>query len=143
MSAPAVAVPARTHLREAARRMDAYDVGCVLVTDGGELCGIVTDRDLAVRVLTRGLDAGTRVDEVMTRPVTTVAATDDIHVAYRAFRRSGVRRLPVLDGRRVVGVLAVDDLLMDVFLRIGDLLGPVAWSVVKEPPGPPSMQRKT
>ncbi|MGW6390986.1 CBS domain-containing protein [Streptomyces sp. NPDC055103] len=74
----------------------------------------------------------------MTSPVITVSATDDIHTAYRTFRRSGVRRLPVVDGHRVVGVLTVDDMLIDVFRRLADLLGPVAWSVLEEPPGPPS-----
>lgn len=57
---------------------------------------------------------------------------------HRTFRRSGVRRLPVLDGHRVVGVLTVDDVLIDVFQRLADLLGRVAWSVVEERPGPPS-----
>ncbi|WP_312631739.1 CBS domain-containing protein [Streptomyces noursei] len=131
MSAPAVAVPVGTHLREAARQMEEYGVGCLVVTDGGRLQGIVTDRDLAVRMLTRGLDAEERVDAVMTLPVITVDVTDDVHDAYRAFRNSGVRRLPVLDGRRPVGMLTVDDLLMDVFQRVGDLLGPVAWSMVE------------
>ncbi|MEU8617827.1 CBS domain-containing protein [Streptomyces sp. NPDC048623] len=138
MSRPAVSVPAGTLLGQVARRMAEYDVGSVLVTEGGTLRGIVTDRDLAVRVLARGLDADERVEAVMTSPVVTVNVTDDIHVAYRTFRRSGFRRLPVLDGRRVVGVLTVDDMLMDVFMRLADLLGPVAWSVLEEPSGPPS-----
>jgi Mg/Co/Ni transporter MgtE len=80
------------------------------------------------------------VDTVMTSPVITVSATDDIHEAYRTFRTAGIRRLPVLDGeQRIVGVLTVDDVLIDVFQRFADLLGPVAWSVLEEPPGPPTV----
>ncbi|MFD5393234.1 CBS domain-containing protein [Streptomyces sp. NPDC127097] len=131
MSTPAVTVPLGTQLREVARRMEEYGVGCVVVTDGGTMQGIVTDRDLAVRMLAAGLDAEDRVDAVMTLPVITVDVTDDIHVAYRTFRNSGVRRLPVLDGHRPVGMLAVDDLLLDVFQRLGDLLGPVSWSMLE------------
>ncbi|MGW3497637.1 CBS domain-containing protein [Streptomyces sp. NPDC001020] len=140
MSAPAVAVPPGTSLAEAARQMDAHGIGSVLVIEGGALRGIVTDRDLAVRGLGRGLDREARVDTLMSPRVITVNVADDIHVAYRAFRGLGVRRLPVLDGRRVVGILTVDDLLLDVFQRLADLLGPVAWSILEEPPGPPSAQ---
>ncbi|MEU4268972.1 CBS domain-containing protein [Streptomyces sp. NPDC026092] len=138
MSRPAVSVPAGTLLGQAAREMAGYEVGSVLVTEGGTLRGIVTDRDLAVRAVARGWDADERVDSVMTSPVITVDVTDDIHVAYQTFRRSGFRRLPVLDGHRIVGVLTVDDMLIDVFQRLADLLGPIAWSVLEEPPEPPS-----
>ncbi|MEU3215704.1 hypothetical protein [Streptomyces sp. NPDC006971] len=48
-----------------------------------------------------------------------------------------MRRLPVLDERQVIGVLTVDDMLMDFFRRMADLLGgPTAWSALEEPPGP-------
>ncbi|MDF6022918.1 CBS domain-containing protein [Streptomyces sp. JH34] len=138
MSSPAVSVPAGTPLGRAAQEMAAWGIGSVMVTEGGALRGIVTDRDLAVGALARGLDAAETVDTVMTSPVITVNADDDIHRAYRVFRTSGIRRLPVVDGPRVVGILTVDDMLMDVFQRLADLLGPVAWSVLEEPPGPPS-----
>ncbi|AXE24254.1 CBS domain-containing protein [Streptomyces globosus] len=136
MSAPAVSVTAATTIGEAARHMDVHGVGCLAVTEGGVLRGLVTDRDIAVRAVAAGLDRDDPVADVMTTPVVTLDAADDIHVAYRTFRSRGVRRLPVLDGQRVVGMLTVDDLLMDVFRRVADLLGPVAWSVLEEPPGP-------
>ncbi|MGW0080398.1 CBS domain-containing protein [Streptomyces sp. NPDC003393] len=138
MSAPAVAVPPRTTVAEAARQMAARGVGSVLVVEHGALRGIVTDRDLAVRGLGAGLTSRAHVEAVMSQQVITVDATDDVHVAYRLFRRFGVRRLPVLEEHRVVGVLTVDDLLLDVFQRLADLLGPIAWSILEEPPGPPS-----
>ncbi|GAA3784703.1 CBS domain-containing protein [Streptomyces chiangmaiensis] len=138
MSAPAAAVPPRTSLAEAARQMDECGVGSVLVVEGGTLRGIVTDRDLAVRGLGRGLDGEARVEEVMSPQVITVSLDDDIYAAYRILRRSGVRRLPVLDEHRPVGMLTVDDLLLDIFQRVADLLGPVSWSILEEPPGPPS-----
>ncbi|MFF3608394.1 cyclic nucleotide-binding/CBS domain-containing protein [Streptomyces sp. NPDC002463] len=143
MSHPAVSVPTGTPLRQVAREMAEYGVGSVIVTEGGALRGIVTDRDLALAALARSLDASEVVDSVMTSPVITVDATDDIHVAYRTFRTSGFRRLPVLEDRRVVGVLTVDDMLIDVFQRLADLLGPVAWSVLEEPPGPPSADARS
>ncbi|MEU6809911.1 CBS domain-containing protein [Streptomyces sp. NPDC046831] len=138
MSAPAVCVTPGTSLAEVAGRLADEGVGSVLVVEEGALRGIVTDRDLALRGLGAGAGAGARAETVMSPDVVTVRASDDVHVAYRAFRRSGVRRLPVLDEGRAVGVLTVDDVLLDVFQRLADLLGPVAWSVLDEPPGPPS-----
>jgi len=135
MNSPPVAVAPEATAREVAVRMDEDGVGAVLVTEDGVLRGIVTDRDLAVRALARGHDPdGTTVRELMSAPVTTVEVTDDVDTVYHRFRRSAIRRLPVLDGDHLVGVLSVDDLLMDVFQRMADLLGPVAWSVLREPP---------
>ncbi|WP_327733536.1 CBS domain-containing protein [Streptomyces nojiriensis] len=136
MSAPAVSVNATTTIGEAARCMDLHGVGCLVVTEGTVLRGIVTDRDIAVRAVAGEFDRDDPVGAVMTAPAVTVDAVQDISAAYRTFRNSGVRRLPVVDGHRVVGMLTVDDLLMDVFRRVADLLGPVAWSVLEEPPGP-------
>ncbi|MGW4435123.1 CBS domain-containing protein [Streptomyces sp. NPDC004596] len=137
MTAPPVCVTPDATLVEVARLMAESAVGSVLVVEDGGLQGIVTDRDLAVRGMGGGLGAGTRVDAVMSARVVTVEAVEDLGAAHRMFRRTGVRRLPVLDGGRVVGVLTIDDLFLDLFRRFTDLLGPVAWSVLQEPPGPP------
>ncbi|MFF7236939.1 CBS domain-containing protein [Streptomyces collinus] len=137
MTAPPVCVAPSATLAEVTRLMADSAVGSVLVVEGGALHGIVTDRDLAVRGLGGGLDAGARVDAVMSGRVVAVEAVEDLGAAYRTFRRTGVRRLPVLDAGRVVGMLTIDDLFLDLFRRFADLLGPVAWSVLQEPPGPP------
>jgi len=135
MNSPPVAIAPEATAREAAVRMEEDAVGAVLVTEDGMLRGIVTDRDLAVRALAGDRDPnGTTVRELMSAPVTTVEVTDDVDTVYHRFRKSPIRRLPVLDGDQLVGVLSLDDLLMDVFQRMADLLGPVAWSVLREPP---------
>ncbi|ARP68634.1 histidine kinase [Streptomyces pluripotens] len=141
MTAPPVTVAPHVPLLQVTRRMAESGVGSVLVVEDETLRGIVTDRDLAVRGLGGGLDPDTPVEAVMSAHVVTVDALDDVQAAYRTFRRVGVRRLPVLDGQLLVGVVTVDDLLLDVFRRLADLLGPVAWSVLQEPPGPPDADR--
>ena len=138
MTAPPVCVAPHVSLLEVTRRMTERAVGSVLVVEDDALLGIVTDRDLALRGMGGGLAPEAPVDAVMSAQVVTVDADDDLQVAYLTFRRTGVRRLPVLDGGRVVGVLTVDDLFLDVFRRLADLLGPVTWSVLQEPPGPPA-----
>ncbi|BFV55400.1 hypothetical protein KCMC57_up05040 [Kitasatospora sp. CMC57] len=132
MITPPVTVPPETTARQAAARMAAEAVGCVLVADGGALCGIVTDRDLVLRALATTAGPDTRVSQLMSAPAVTVEAAQDVEVAYRTFRRTGVRRLPVLDEHRLVGVLALDDLLLDVLYRLFDLLGPISWSALHE-----------
>jgi CBS domain-containing protein len=137
MSTPAVTAPAHASLAEVIRLMVDRAVGCVVVVEeGGVPCGIVTDRDLALRGLGTGRHPAARVAEVMSPRPVTVGTADDVHAAYRTMRRAGVRRLPVVDGRRVVGVVSVDDLLLDVFQRLADLLGPVARSILEEAPDP-------
>ncbi|MGW0283484.1 CBS domain-containing protein [Streptomyces sp. NPDC003236] len=141
MTTPPVCVAPDVSLAEVIRRMTESAVGSVLVVEDGTLRGIVTDRDLAVRGMGGGLGVAARADAVMSTAVVTIEAGDDLQSAYRAFRRTGVRRLPALDAGRVVGVLTIDDLFLDVFRRLADLLGPVAWSVLREAPGPPSETR--
>jgi CBS domain-containing protein len=134
MNSPTVAVAPGDTIQQAAVCLEAHSVGCVLVTVDGVPLGIVTDRDLVVRALAPGLDPQSPVSLVMTEPVVTVDAEADIEEAYQTVRRSGVRRLPVVSGRRLVGLLAVDDLLLDVFQRYADLLGPVSWSALHDRP---------
>ncbi|MFD1830948.1 MULTISPECIES: CBS domain-containing protein [Streptomyces] len=137
MVSPPQAVAPETTAEQAAVRMREGEIGCLLVVADGELRGIVTDRDLVVRCLAGGASVKTPVSELMSSPVVAVRTSADVATAYRALHDSGVRRLPVLDGRgRVVGVLSVDDLLLDVLRRLGDLLGPVARTALREPPAP-------
>ncbi|MFH9347959.1 cyclic nucleotide-binding/CBS domain-containing protein [Kitasatospora sp. NPDC017646] len=132
MTSPPVTVGPTTTAFEAALVMEQEAVGCVLVTDHGRLRGILTDRDLTVRGLAHGPHPAQPVVELMTTPVATVNAGDDLDTAYRTFRSAGVRRLPVLDDGRPVGVLTVDDLLRDVVERLVDLLIPVSRSALRE-----------
>ncbi|MEU8511092.1 CBS domain-containing protein [Kitasatospora sp. NPDC048722] len=132
MTAPPVTVDLGATAFDAARRMAQEAVGCVLVTLDGRLCGILTDRDLTLRGLARGYGPGQPVADLMTTPVTTVDADDDLDTAYRTFRGSDVRRIPVLDDGRPVGMLTVDDLLRDVVQRLFDLLVPVSRSALPE-----------
>jgi CBS domain-containing protein len=134
MNSPTVTVGPGDPIRQAAVAMQAHGVGSVLVTVDSVPLGMVTDRDVAVRAVAPGLDPEAPVTLIMSEPVVTVDADADVADAYRTFRRSGVRRLPVLCQDRLVGLLAVDDLFLDVFQRYADLLGPVSWSALQDQP---------
>ncbi|QHC23041.1 CBS domain-containing protein [Streptomyces sp. GS7] len=134
MRVPVVTVAPDATLRDTARLMQQRTVGCVVVVSGEVVLGMVTDRDLAVRGLGEERSATAPVRDVMTVPVHAVLPGDDVDAAYRTMCRSAVRRLPVLDRGRLVGVVALDDLLMDVSRRLSELLGAVSWCVLAEPP---------
>jgi len=98
---------------DAARRMRDRQVGTVIVVDEMRPVGIVTDRDLTVRVLAQGLSPqATRLSDVMTPSPTTVREEDSIETALGYMRAGRFRRLPVVgrDGR-LLGILALDDVL--------------------------------
>ncbi|MEU9079945.1 cyclic nucleotide-binding/CBS domain-containing protein [Kitasatospora sp. NPDC004745] len=132
MTAPPVTADVTATAFEVALRMEEEGVDCVLVTDSGRLQGIVTDRDLAVRGLAHGKHLGRPVAELLTTPVITVNTTDDLDTVYRTFRRTFVRRLPVVQDGRPVGVLTVDDLLRDIVERLFDLVTPFSHSTLRE-----------
>lgn len=104
--------PDRT-ARDAAELMRTHHVGAVLVVDGGQPVGIVTDRDLVVRLLAEGFAATTPVRSVMSGDLVTARVDDSIDHAIYTMRHHGVRRLPIIahDGA-ALGLVALDDLLV-------------------------------
>jgi CBS domain-containing protein len=104
-------VEAQTTVVEAARVMKQIDAGVVPVTENGRLTGMVTDRDIALRVVAEGKDPqSTTVGEVATKNLVTVDPQQDLDEALRLMAQHKVRRLPVVeeDGR-LVGVVAQAD----------------------------------
>jgi len=121
--------PDRT-IHEAAVLMDKSGVGSLAVIDGGRLVGIVTDRDLVRRALARGFPADARVDAVMSAPVVTLPVDADMRAAFALFRVHAVRRLAVVDGDEFVGMITVDDLLIDLAADLADLARPVTAEAI-------------
>lgn len=106
------AVTAQMQVREAARLMDEEDVGSLPVVDEGErLIGILTDRDVAVRVVGRGLDPdSTVVGDVASTDVAVLTPDHDLDDALRLMAREQVRRVPiVVRENQLVGIIAQAD----------------------------------
>ncbi|MFZ6005213.1 MAG: CBS domain-containing protein [Actinomycetota bacterium] len=112
-------------IREAAVLMGSAGVGSLAVVENEELLGIVTDRDLVRRGLARDLSSNARVDGVMSSPVVTISADADLHDAFALFRTHAVRRLAVVRGKRFVGMITIDDLLVDLAADMADIARPV------------------
>jgi signal-transduction protein with cAMP-binding, CBS, and nucleotidyltransferase domain len=128
-----VTVARRCSLAEAAQLMEHHDVGALLVVANGRLVGIATDRDLVVRGLAKRLDPDTPISEVMTTDVTTVQGSEDVTEALKILREVRFRRLPVLDGDTVSGIITVDDLLVTLVVELAAVAAPIAAAVVERP----------
>ena len=99
---------------EAAREMRDGDVGSVVVVENGAVAGIVTDRDIAVRVVAQGLDPdATRVGEVATMRPVTLTVDQTVDDAIRLVREQNVRRIIVLQDGRAAGIVSLGDLAIE------------------------------
>ena len=107
-------VTADAGVQETARLMQQEDVGMLPVVDGGRLVGVVTDRDLALRVVAEGRDASAcTVRDVMTAGVRTCSPDDDVDAVMELMGREQVRRVPIVDERgSLVGVVAQADVVL-------------------------------
>ncbi len=114
MTPAPVTLPMTAPMRSAASLMRDENVGDVLVMDGEELVGIVTDRDLVVRGLAEGADPDIiSIAEVTTAAPVTLAPDDDPAEAVALMRQHGIRRVPVVENGSPVGVVSIGDLAQD------------------------------
>ncbi len=114
MTADVVTVEANSTVREAAQKMRAHGVGDVLVIRKGTVCGIVTDRDIAIRAVAEGKDtAKTNVGDICSAELVALSPDDSVEDATRIVREQAVRRVPVLDEGRPVGILSLGDLALE------------------------------
>ena len=101
-------------VQEAVRTMRELNVGAVPVVGGGRVAGIVTDRDVTVRVIAENRrPAAVRVQEIASTDVVTVTPDTDMNEASALMARHQVRRLPVVEDGRLVGMLSLGDLSVE------------------------------
>ena len=101
-------------LKEVAALMRDGDMGAVPVVDGSRLIGIVTDRDIVVRVIADGRDAATPVGEAMTTELFTVGPDDFVFEAIRLMGDKQVRRIPVVGASgELAGIIAMADVALE------------------------------
>ena len=99
---------------DAARAMADADIGDVVVLEDGQVTGIVTDRDIAVRAIAEGRDPeSTSVGDVCTTGVETIDPGASVDDALRLMREHDIRRLPVVKNGRPVGILSLGDLAVE------------------------------
>jgi CBS domain-containing protein len=99
---------------DAAREMRDGDVGSVVLIENGSVAGIVTDRDIAVRVVAEGRDPdATRVSEVATTPAVTLTVDQSVDDAIRLVREQDIRHIVVVQDDRAAGIVSLGDLAIE------------------------------
>ena len=111
MSKNIASVDPTSTITEAAQLMQRHNVGAIPVCDQNGIVGIVTDRDIVVRNVASGMKtSNTAVKDIMTPNVTTVFADMDVDDASRIMSQQQIRRLPVVENNKLVGMLALGDI---------------------------------
>lgn len=122
---------------EAARAIENNKIGAVIIADKGSPVGLLTDRDLAVRLVGRGLDAKTTtIGEIMTTPLATLSSNDSQADAIALMRERNIRRIPLVDDGKLVGMVTLDDLLLDEAAPLEELAAIVQVQLGEGGPAP-------
>jgi len=124
-SRPPITAEADISIREAARIMAERRIGLLVLTKGGELYGVVSERDI-VRAIAEGVDVEKPVSSIAVTRVITVDADAHISEAAELFRRHGIRHLVVTKGGKLYGVLSIRDLVREreVLRHVADTFTP-------------------
>lgn len=127
-----VVLTPETTVYDAARALEANHIGVIVVSDGNGVSGIVTDRDIALRVTGYGLDGGDlTLHDIMTRDVATLPPSATEADAAQLMLDRHVRRIPIVDEGSVVGLVTLDDLVLRQFDPI--MLAQIVWVQLAEP----------
>jgi CBS domain-containing protein len=117
-------VNAQDTVLDAARKLASDGVGSLPICDNEQLKGMITDRDIVVKVLAEGKDpAATKVIDLIQGEVVTIGADDSVEEALATMSKHQVRRLPVIDGTALVGIVSQADIARNLPEdKVGDLV---------------------
>ena len=124
MTSGADVVPSDATVLDAAKKIASDNVGSLPICDNGKLKGMITDRDIVVKVLAKGGDPGTtKVIDLIQGEVVTIGADDSVETALQTMSKHQVRRLPVIDGTELVGMVSQADVARNLpDDKVGDLV---------------------
>jgi signal-transduction protein with cAMP-binding, CBS, and nucleotidyltransferase domain len=145
---PVVVLPPDATLADTAEAMADQGVGSVVVVDDRDrIVGIVTDRDVVVHGIARGVPLDGRIDAIMSLDVVSVDGSTDVRDVVRLFGRHSFRRLPVTSHGRVAGMVSLDDLIVAFAEEFAEITRGVAGQLMfpraGEPAGPPARAAAT
>ncbi len=111
MTKPVKTIEGSATMAEAAKLMRNYRIGCLVVVDGDKPMGIITERDIAYKVVAEEKELTTKVSEAMTRDLKTVDGEKSIRDTAKLMAAHLIRRLPVLEGGKLVGIITIEDIM--------------------------------
>ncbi|HJJ23628.1 MAG TPA: CBS domain-containing protein, partial [Nitrosopumilus sp.] len=111
MSKNVLTVDKSASLQEAAEKMSKLNIGCVIVTDGTNPLGIVTERDFVTKVVAEGRPLFTEISEVMSSPLITIDHEETIWEASEMMKVKGIHKLPVKENEQIIGIVTTTDIV--------------------------------
>jgi len=132
-------------IEDVAAMMKEEDVGAIPVVDDGELAGIVTDRDIVIRCIAEGkAPADTTVEEILTEELHTIEPEADVEDAAQVMSERQIRRLPVVDGGELVGVISLGDIAVkdEDSQTAADSLEDISQGVKQQGSNPPGRRQQ-
>ena len=121
---------AEDNIYEAAVKMKSLDVGAIPVCSNDQLIGIITDRDIVVRAVAEKRPNSTQITEIMSTDLVTATPDMSVHEAADLMAEHQIRRLPIVEGKKLVGICAIGDLAVrDIYENeAGDALSEISES---------------
>lgn len=106
-----ISLDENSSVKEAAEIMNKFEIGCLIVVSKGKAMGIVTERDLLKRVVAEARDVKkTKVKEIMTSPLVVVEPHMELEEAVKMMFQMKIKKLPIVDGKRLVGLVSLTDI---------------------------------
>ena len=111
MTKSVISVDASMTVNGAAKMMEDAKVGAVIVMENNTPIGIVTDRDFAVKVVAHAYNITTSVKQIMSSPLFSINSDESVRTAADLMHDIGIRKLPVIDGENIVGIITATDIV--------------------------------
>jgi len=111
MTKSVISVDASLTVNEAAKMMEDTRVGAVIVMENNTPVGIVTDRDFAIKVVAHAYQITTPVKQIMSSPLFSISSDESFRTAADLMYQRGIRKLPVIDNEKVVGIITATDIV--------------------------------
>jgi len=111
MTKSVISVDASMTVNGAAKMMEDVKVGAVIVMENNTPIGIVTDRDFAVKVVAHAYNITTPVKQIMSSPLFSINSVESVRTAADLMHDRGIRKLPVIDGENIVGIITATDIV--------------------------------
>jgi len=111
MTKAVVSVDAETTVSDAAKMMEDIKIGAIVVTENNTPVGIVTDRDFAIKIVAHAYPTDTKVKRVMSSPLYSISPDESIRMIADLMYTRGIRKLPVIDNDKVIGIVTATDLV--------------------------------
>ena len=106
-----ITIDEESTVREAAEVMNKFEIGCLIAVRKGKAVGIITERDLLKRVVAEARDVNkTKVKDVMSSPLVVVEPNMELEEAVKLMFQMKIKKLPVVDGKRLVGLVTLTDI---------------------------------